>query len=236
MARDGRRDPGKIVGYVEDEKSKVKTEIRLITDRMMFYARVGEATTENKDGDVVRKWVADQMRAMRNVEWTPIIIVEYSSTRKPGQPHLNGREIEEAITGEINVTARRSYVAKLGNALRELDWQDHAKVKDPTARVDESYRIVYPAEVLTRLPYRPRVDSWSNVEIVFPYDEQLWAGLVAIIGSIERSRAALKKILAVAGPAGEFLRHVGSGSVPIGALVAGPDESPADVVDEEDDE
>lgn len=231
------REPGKIIGYETDEVSKVKTPIRLLSDRMVFYARVGEATTENKDGDVVRKWVREQMKLIRNVTWTPIIVVEYSSTGRPSLPHLNGREIEAAKVGQIDLTVRRSYAARMGNAARELDWKEHDVYTDPAARVDESYSLPYPANVLENLPWRVK-RRWKEdqIEIVFAYDEALWAGLVAIVDSIERSRVAMKTILKDEGPAGEFLRAVGSGSVSAGALLPGTAVEPETDDDEDPEE
>jgi hypothetical protein len=228
------REPGKIVGYETDEVSKVKTPIRLLSDRMVFYARVGEATTENKDGDVVRKWVREQMKLVRNVTWTPIIIIEYESTGKPSAPHFNGRYLEAAIMGKIDFTARRTYAARMGQAARELDWKEHDEIQDPAARVDESYSLPYPAHVLENLPYRVK-RRWKDdqIEIVFPYDENLWAGLVGIIQSIERSRVALKAILKDEGDAGAFLRLVGSGTFPVASLLPGQDT--AAIVDDDSD-
>lgn len=234
------REPGKIIGYETDDVSQVKTPIRLISDRMVFYARVGEATTENKDGDVVRKWVREQMKLVRNVTWSPIIVIEYESTEKPGAPHFNGRYLEAAIMGKIDITARRSYAAKMGNAARELDWKEHDEIQDPAARVDESYSLPYPADILERLPFQTK-RRWKGdqIEIVLAYDEALWAGLVGIIESIERSRVALKTILKNAGDAGDFLRMVGSGSMPAGALLPGApvdDSNDGDRIRDDDDD
>lgn len=230
-----RRDPGKIVGYVEDDVSKVRTELRLLNDSTegtVFFARVGENSTRHKDGDVVKKWIKEQHRAMRNVEWTPIIVVDFSSFKTPSKPYLNDRQIEEAVVGEINFVAYRSYVARIGEAIRELDWEDYAGIPDSMGRVDASYRFgSCPPDALGKLPWSPKRDRWDNsIDIVLAYDEQTWAGLVAIVNGIERSRLALKTILREVGPAAEFLQAVGSGRAPIGALLSGP------AVDEEDDD
>lgn len=238
-----RRDPGKIVGYVEDKVSKVKTELRLVidsTEGTVFFARVGEHTTRNKDGDVVRKWIAEQQRAMRHVEWTPIIFVEFSSTDTPSKPWINGREIKSAIVGNIDFRAHRSYIAKVGKAFRELDWADHDEYSDPMARVDESYSFGFDPD-LAALPYkvpRERFSHRAAYEMIFAYDDALWAGLNAIVEGMERSRLALKSILRNAGPAAEFLLAVGAGRMAAGALLPGAaiDAETRDEDEEDDDE
>jgi hypothetical protein len=211
-----RRDPGKVVGYVEDDVSKVKTEVRLISDRMVFWARVGELTTENKDGEVVRKWIREQQKSMRITTWSPIIVVE-------------------AQVGEIHFTARRSYVATIGKGVRELDWSEYESTHDPMSRVDQSHSFPYPPDIFANLPWKPKRDRWaSTIEIVMAYDENVWTGLCAIVDGIERSRVALKTILRDAGEASQFLQSVGAGRMAAGLLLPGA--PPADTRDDEEDE
>lgn len=238
--RKRRTEPGKVIGHELDEISQVKTPIRLITDRMTFYARVGEATKEDKDGDVVRKWVRTEMKKVRNVSWTPIIVVDYASTAKPELPWFNGRKIEGAKVGALDFTARRSYVAPMGNAVRELDWDDYEANPDPAVRVDESYPFGYPTSVLSNLPWHLK-RRWKDdkIEAVFAYDETLWAGIVTIVESIERSRVSLKQILSRAGDAQAFLSLVGSGKAPIASLMPGKpvqEDSDGENDDSDDDE
>jgi hypothetical protein len=230
-----RRDPGKVVGYVEDDVSKVKTEVRLISDRMVFWARVGELTTENKDGEVVRKWIREQQKSMRITTWSPIIVVENRAIDEPNKPHLNGRSIDEAQVGEIHFTARRSYVATIGKGVRELDWSEYESTHDPMSRVDQSHSFPYPPDIFANLPWKPKRDRWaSTIEIVMAYDENVWTGLCAIVDGIERSRVALKTILRDAGEASQFLQSVGAGRMAAGLLLPGA--PPADTRDDEEDE
>lgn len=232
------RDPGRIIGYVEDDVSKVKTEVRLLTNRMEFYARVGTLTTRDKDGDVVRAWIKQQHKAMRVTTWSPIIVVEYSSTDRPEKPHFNGRRIKESQVGELHLTIRRSYAGVIGAGVRELDWQDFERLSDPMARVNGSYSLPYDVEVLDNLPWRQQRSRWdSGVEIVLRYDEQTWGGLVAIVAGVERARRALKSILRDPSDAATFLQAVGSGASPVAALMSGPPiEDGSDRDDEEDEE
>lgn len=200
------------VDTVEDRHSGIKVHINLDKKQMIFSAEFADWSFSHKDGEKVREETIKAIRERVSLTWTPVIEVYQENNYASIETGYGRLPMEQHETMGLRIN--RFYAArKLDGHWIRAKWDTPAD-----QRLYDTRGWRWMDQDATEIKYTAHHGTWMNQkttgEFVFPYSEELWAGLEEVIRAMRRIRQLVKDLLNDEEGIQKLI-SVGAGNVPL---------------------